>query len=216
MRSSLERGDRALVRVSAALASRDDPALRDALNEAALRARETEIEEVLVQSYLFLGFPAALNALALWRECSGRPPPRASEDDPEGWTEKGEAVCRRIYGDQYSALRRNIATFHPDMDRWMVAEGYGKVLGREGLDLGVRELCIAALLSVLDVPVQLYSHVRGCLRLGWPPEVVQAALDIADEFMSEGARNRSREVSRRVFGRITDAGGSNPVPDRNE
>ena len=49
-------------------------------------------------------------------------------------TDRGEEVCRTVYGGQYEGLRRNVRDLHPDMERWMVVEGYGKVLGRPGLD----------------------------------------------------------------------------------
>jgi hypothetical protein len=45
-----------------------------AVDEAVGVAPE-EAEEVLLQSYLFLGFPVALNALGLWRRRTGRPAP---------------------------------------------------------------------------------------------------------------------------------------------
>jgi hypothetical protein len=49
----------------------------------------------------------------------------------------------------------------------MIVEGYGKVLGRPGLDAGdVRELCIVALLAVAGRAAQLYSHLRGALNAG--------------------------------------------------
>jgi 4-carboxymuconolactone decarboxylase len=63
--------ERALVRVSAALASRDKSALTSAFEEAVEIADRVEVEEVILQSYLFLGFPAALNGMAAWRRFSG-------------------------------------------------------------------------------------------------------------------------------------------------
>lgn len=63
----------------------------------------------------------------------------------------------------------------------MVNEGYGKVLGRPGLPLVTRELCIAALLAALDAPRQLYSHLRGALNAGAPREAVEATLHAAAE-----------------------------------
>ena len=54
----------------------------------------------------------------------------------------------------------------------MVTEGYGKVLGRAGLDLATRELCIVALLAPQDAGPQLYSHLRGALNVGAAPEDV--------------------------------------------
>jgi 4-carboxymuconolactone decarboxylase len=61
----------------------------------------------------------------------------------------------------------------------MVTEGYGKVLGRPALALDVRELCIVALLVAQDAPQQLYSHVRGALRVGNSAEDVKEAVRVA-------------------------------------
>src|SRR5690625_6671451 len=61
----------------------------------------------------------------------------------------------------------------------MLAEGYGKFLGRLGLDLKERELCIAVTLSGIDAGPQLYSHLRGSLQVGAEPAEVEAALEIA-------------------------------------
>jgi L-asparaginase II/alkylhydroperoxidase/carboxymuconolactone decarboxylase family protein YurZ len=222
---------RSLVRVSGAAATRNPVRIRAVLEEAAVEAGTSEVEEALVQAYLFLGFPGALNAMALWREVQGarsgrgaRTEDRApgpgdirssghdedgtgsgrSGEDPaswEAWASRGEEVCRRVYGDRYRALRRNIRSLHPDLDRWMIREGYGKVLGRPGLDLKVRELCIVGLLAVLDAPVQLYSHLRGTLAVGASPLEVDGALAAVEDLMDPGARERAREQWERVRSR---------------
>lgn len=179
--------------LSAALAARDPAALEEALGRAADRAEGSEVEEVILQSYLFLGYPAALDAFALWRETTGRlaDPPA---DDAGPWSERGAAVCQAVYAGQYAGLRANVRRLHPDMERWMVEEGYGKVLGRPGLDLATRELCITALLAVLDAPRQLYSHSRGALNVGAAAEAVARALELAAEVSDEGARVRAAET----------------------
>lgn len=183
----------ALLALSAALASRRPGLLAGAVAHAAAHADPGEVEEALVQSYLFLGYPAALNGLALWREVSGRAPPAASPDAPS-WDERGAVVCRTVYGGQYEALRENVRRLHPDMERWMVQEGYGKVLGRPGLALPVRELCIVALLAVLDAPRQLYSHLRGALNAGATPEQVTRALAVASAVSDDEARARAADT----------------------
>ncbi len=193
---------RALVRVSAALASRRPELLRATLEEAETRADPTEVEEVLLQSYLFLGFPAALAGLGVWRSLRGGDPPEPRREDPSLWEGRGAQVCARVYGDQYPGLRENIGRLHPEMDRWMVLEGYGKVLGRPGLDLGRRELCIVAILAVLDAPVQLYSHLRGALNVGVPAGRVEEALEEALALTpSRGAARRARETWARLGAR---------------
>ena len=157
---------RALIEVSAALAvgaaGRLDSALRAASNAAPPEA----VEDAVLQSYLFLGYPAALRGLTAWRRISERAAPAEPAADDAEWERRGEATCARVYGGQYERLRANIAALHPDMERWMVREGYGKVLGRPGLDLATRELCIVALLAPQDAAPQLYSHLRGALNAG--------------------------------------------------
>ena len=169
----------ALIQLSVALAARDPLGLRRALEVCALAGDSTQVEEVILQSYRFLGYPIALNAFAFWREVSGREAGDGVQDNWEGWGQRGEDVCRTVYGGQYEGLRRNVKALHPDMERWMVVEGYGKVLGRPGLELITRELCIAALLAVLRTPRQLFSHLRGALNAGASPTEIEEALGMA-------------------------------------
>ena len=176
-------GERSLVRVAAAMAARDQNALAEALEQACHEDAPSRVEEVILQGYLFLGYPAALNTFGLWRRISGQEAPDPSDEAPASWGERGQAVCRTVYGGQYERLRSNIRRLHPDMERWMVAEGYGKVLGRQGLELKVRELCIAGLLAVHGMPRQLYSHLRGALNAGATPEEVQETLQVAERYM---------------------------------
>jgi len=190
-----------LVEVSAALAARDGDLLGRTLERAAASAGHSEVEEVILQSYLFLGYPTALNGFAAWRRFSaGRP--EATVDDPAEWVDRGQDVCRAVYGGQYPRLRENIRDLHPDMERWMVKEGYGKVLGRPGLSLADRELCISALLAVLDVPTQLYSHLRGALNVGAPPEEVEQALRIAADVSTAEACGHAQDTWRAVHKRV--------------
>lgn len=156
---------RALVRVSVVLATGSDGDLREALTEAAGVAAPQAVEEALLQSYLFLGYPRALRGIGQWRTLSGRAAPPALRDEPE-WESRGAATCATVYGGQYHRLRSNIAALHPDLERWMVVEGYGKVLSRPGLDLATRELCIIGLLAPQQAGPQLYSHMRGALNAG--------------------------------------------------
>jgi 4-carboxymuconolactone decarboxylase len=192
----------ALVRVSAALATRDAVAVRAALVTAAERADATAVEEVILQSHLFVGFPDALNALAVWREVSGTVAPEEQGDDPAVWTLRGEAVCAHVYGANYGKLRENVRALHPDFEAWMVEGGYGRVIGRPGLDLATRELCIAALLAVWGAPRQLHSHLRGALNAGASAVEVDAAVDVScslvDGFTAEAVRGLWAEVRRRA------------------
>lgn len=206
MRSgTLDRRTRALVRLSAALTA-DDAALLEAMDEAVAVAPE-EAEEVLLQSHLFMGYPVALNSLALWRRRTGRPAPEATPVPPGGWTERGERVCREVYAHQYEALREVMGRVHPDLDRWAVADGYGQVLGRPGLKLETRELCIAALLSGIDAGRQLHAHLRGCLNVGAEPETVEAVLEEVAPMVGPERAGTARRIWERVRERWTSSKG---------
>src|SRR5687768_12715574 len=118
---------RALVDVSALLALGDRAGLDAALARAAAVAADDAIEEALLQSYLFLGYPAALYGLSVWRKRKPPPPPSpAGDGDLREWQARGDATCARVYGEQYARLRDNVAALHPDIERWMIVEGYGK------------------------------------------------------------------------------------------
>ena len=197
-----------LLRIAAAMGARDDAALEAALEVADRDDLAPRVEEVLVQGYLFLGYPAALNGLSLWRRLTGRPAAAPAPDDPDEWARRGAEVCQAVYGGQYEGLRENIRSLHPDMERWMVQEGYGKVIGRPGLELVRRELCIVALLAALDVPRQLHSHLRGALQVGASLEQVEQAVGVAAEVGDDpGVASRSREVWDAVRTRWTQKGG---------
>ncbi|MEW5931409.1 MAG: carboxymuconolactone decarboxylase family protein [Gemmatimonadota bacterium] len=192
----------ALVALAAALATRGAAVVREAVRRAAREADPDAAEEVLLQSHLFVGFPDALGALAAWREASGRPAPASLGEGCEGWTGRGERVCARVYGANYPKLRANVAGVHPEMDRWMVEGGYGRVIGRPGLDLATRELCIAALLAVWNTPRQLHSHLRGALNAGASADEVEAAVEVACGFLDEAAAGRVRGLWGEVRGRV--------------
>lgn len=202
--------ERALVEVSAALGGGRpedrDEALRAAAAEVrAGRLASGAVEEALLQAHLFLGYPATIAALDRWRALepgAGRAEAEGGEGrDADGADrrERGERLCRRIYGDEaYGKLRRRVRRLHPALDRWMVEEGYGRVLSRPGLEVRVRELCVVAVLAAADWPPQLHSHLRGALRVGASPAAVEAALEAGTERAAGPAADRARERWRRV------------------
>jgi 4-carboxymuconolactone decarboxylase len=166
----LDAATRSLIRLSAAVAAASELLVRSAIEEALRETPAVWVEELLLQSYLFAGFPRALNAMREWRRMSGRNAPRA-DDDVETetfatWEVRGEVTCATVYGEMYEPLRQNIRALHPALDRWMIVEGYGMVLGRPGLDLVRRELCIVAACVASGQERQLLSHMHGTLNVG--------------------------------------------------
>jgi 4-carboxymuconolactone decarboxylase len=180
---------RALVALSASLARGSRGEWREHIMRALESCSAAEIEEAILQSYLFLGFPTTLQALATLREVTEQPASVEPWIDIAVWRERGEDVCSDVYGGQYERLRENVVKLHPDVEQWMLLEGYGKVIGRPGLDLKTRELCIIALLASQDAPHQLFSHLRGALQTGSTlAEVDEVVMSVARSLPTERAQ----------------------------
>lgn len=192
---TLSHVDRALVRLAAIVAVGGEPAMRTAL--AQIHADEVPplwVEEVLLQSYMFAGFPRALNAMREWRRISGLIAPTHDPDlDAANHVERGEAICAHVYGHFYDRLRVNVAALHPALDRWMVDTGYGDVLGRPGLDLARRELCIVGVCAAAGQERQLQSHLHGALHVGVPAAAVADAIDAVADLTPDGG-DRARRL----------------------
>jgi 4-carboxymuconolactone decarboxylase len=83
----------------------------------------------------------------------------------------------------YERLRGNIRRLHPDLDDWMIVDGYGKVLSRPGLDLVRRELCIVAACAISRQDRQLHSHLHGALNAGAAATAVSSALNAIEDLL---------------------------------
>jgi 4-carboxymuconolactone decarboxylase len=169
-----------LIDLAAVLAAGTETEMRSALEAAAKSAIDPVwVEELVLQTYLFAGFPRTLNGMRLWRRASNR---TASPSDHEEtlaalWTPRGEQTCETVYGSLYKRLRANIRGLHPALDTWMI-DLYGRVLGRPGLDLKRRELCIVAACAALEQDRQLHSHLHGAINAGASPSEVDDTLRI--------------------------------------
>ncbi len=189
-----------LVRTGALLTAGDEPAMRAALIVANGAVRPEWIEELLLQTYLFAGFPRALNAAREWRRISGRPAPSDDAEsalDVETWKARGEATCATVYGPFYQRLRVNIRELHPALDSWMIVEGYGKVLGRPQLDLARRELCVVASCAV----ARQDRHLHGAIHAGVDAGVVSAVLALVADLLSPDDVRRYAGLWARVQGK---------------
>lgn len=123
-----------------------------------------KIYEALLQTYLFAGFPSALISLKRLKEIVIKNEVYRGYDFKE-YSARGEKNCRIIYGNKYDKLILNVKSFSPEMAEWLIVEGYGKVLGRKGLTLKEREVCIVSVLSALKFKDQIYSHINGAVRV---------------------------------------------------
>jgi 4-carboxymuconolactone decarboxylase len=196
--------ERALVRLAAVIAAGTEADVRSELASALRSARAEWLEEVILQSYLFAGFPRTLNAAREWRKVSGREAPMFDDgeqlDRADEWRRQGEKTCAVVYGPFYEKLRRNIRGLHPALDAWMIVEGYGKVLSRPALDLARRELCIIAACAASRQERQLHSHLHGALHAGASEAAITDTLSAISVLVSPDDAARHRMLWAKVQG----------------
>lgn len=148
-------------------------------------ARQSNLErvhfyEVILQSYLFLGFPRMLGAgemLGLIWPAEATGNDYVPDLDAQFWRDRGEILYSQVYGDNAERLKDRVTAFAPEIFDWMIVEGYGKVLSRPGLDIVARELSIVAFLMIDDRPKQLMSHLRGAHRVGATLSQINQVID---------------------------------------
>ncbi|GAC1494033.1 MAG: hypothetical protein NVS1B5_19390 [Gemmatimonadaceae bacterium] len=198
----LEAGLRHLVRIAGAIAGSPEGQMRAVMSDALGEVDTQAVEEIILQSYLFAGFPRALNAARAWRSASGRLAPAQDSEPPVEdlalWRERGEETCRGGYGDSYEQLRENIRRLHPALDEWMIVDGYGKVLSRPGVDLRTRELCVVAACAVSGQQRQLHSHLHGAINAGASAGEIGAVLDALTDLIPRDDLGRYRQLLQKV------------------
>jgi len=188
-----------LVGLSAAIAGGDGDAVTGAA-ETAIRdgASPAEIYEALLQSYLFVGFPRAIEAFFAADPVlvtHGFAPPAAARPDLPGWSASGEALCRSVYGRNYERLIERMRGLTPDLASWMILEGYGKTLSRPGLTPITREYCVVAILTVTRMWRQLRSHAIGAVNVGGTRAGVREAIERCSAVAGSGTVREALRVA---------------------
>jgi len=175
----------AMVRVAAGIARGDADRLRLFLRGARVaQVPAAWIEELLLQSFLNVGYPLTLVAFGVWRELAGAATDAGepvSHAEWERWRDRGAETCRQVYADRFPRLLENLRALHPAVESLVLVDAYGKILGRPGLPLNVRELCTLAAVATLDAPRQLRAHLQGARNVGWTREQIDLALAVVEE-----------------------------------
>ena len=202
----MTREELALVRLAAAVAQGGDERLDRAITEVrGAKVDPLMVEEGILMAIVAVGFPRTLIAMRAWRKVSGErsavsgATERGSDYSRHAeCTADGEKTCRVVYGSNYERLRETVSQLHPDLDGWMITEGYGRTLSRPGLTLRQRELLMVAMCAVLDVPHQLHSHLKGALHAGATAAEVGEALEAAIGGVSGKEQEQARQLWKRV------------------
>ncbi len=173
-RDGLSQRDRFISSVSCLQASGDSDKLTAILKLAIEDSGDlADIYEVLLQGYLFCGYPRAIESFFCLSEAL------SSRDDldPGNYTpshleqsetliERGIETHRKVHGKNFEKMRNKISALCPDLGYLMIAEGYGHILSRRDLELKARELAVVSSISAIGSDRQLNSHIRGCRNVG--------------------------------------------------
>ncbi|MFH1688189.1 MAG: carboxymuconolactone decarboxylase family protein [bacterium] len=199
------RQTRTLALFSAAVAVADEECLRAVLQYGQRHEMGRDsFYEIVLQSYLFLGFPRMLVAAEVLGAVFGNHPEPTmltaySAAEGDDWFERGVALCRQIYRHNYEPLKERVEALAPDVFRWMINEGYGKVLARPGLGPIDRELAIVACLIVDGRVRQLHSHLKGALNVGCAPELLRQVIADLDPIAPDLCRTARAIVAQEAI-----------------
>ncbi len=161
------------------------------------RIRVRLFEELFLHLSLLLGFPAMLDGLARLREISS--PAGGSSvgkiHSQQRLTHRGRVTLGRIYGMATPRLLGNLAKLHSLVPAVIVRDAYGRIISRRGMSLQEREIVNVVVLSMQGLDRQLYSHLRGALRVGVSPAKLRDAIAVASHACGRALRSPLRMLA---------------------
>ncbi|MCB9832308.1 MAG: carboxymuconolactone decarboxylase family protein [Planctomycetes bacterium] len=173
-----------------------------ALAVCAARAEDRgRVLELVLQAFLFAGFPRLINCLRAYRRHfeGSTPEPRSqAQADIDRWRARGEELFRRIYDKHADRVLADLDHFHEDLRDWIIVDAYGKILGRPALEASERELAAVTALIVSGDLLQLSSHIRGALHCGADRPALDLALEAAALFAPPERLDRAHEILAKV------------------
>lgn len=186
------------MRLSAAIAAGSPAEVATGAREAITSGvPHAVLYETVLQSYLFVGFPRAIEAFFACAPALGEkePPPPESPIDLDRWRRDGEALCRKVYGANYDKLVRVMRDLSPDLASSMILEGYGKTLSRPGLHPIEREYAVVGILTATRMWRQLRSHAIGAVHVGGTRAAVKEAIALAEPWTGAAAVSEALSVT---------------------
>lgn len=188
--------------IAAFMATSDMPKLNAALSQGLdADLSISEIKEVLVQLYAYVGFPKSLNALGELlkvvearkqrgiQDVLGREPSRSIPTGDE-LIAVGKANQTRISG---APVVGPVMDFAPIINQLLQAHLFGDIFERDNLDWQSRELAtVGALAATPGVEAQLRSHMRASMRVGLTAAQLNQVVQILAKRIDEQTSDRAR------------------------
>ena len=164
-----------------------------------------EINEVLIHSYAYCGFPRSLRAIQTFealikaRREQGIEDPVGREASPvanmTSRYERGRDILAKISGIPADAPKTGYAAFAPTIERFLKEHLFADLFERDLLTYRERELATVSILAgVGGVEPMAYGHMGICLHLGITPEQLTALLNIVETNLGPASAMPLREV----------------------
>lgn len=142
--------------------------------------RPQDLVELLFVSVAVLGFPSAIDSIALAREIfqerriAFEAPPPASDDG----TQRYRRGLEVLNGEGHL---RPLEAISPDLARWSIEFAFGESLAREGLEPKAKHLAIISMLAATgNRDDALDFHLKAALKQGLSPvEIAEALMQLS-------------------------------------
>jgi 4-carboxymuconolactone decarboxylase len=140
-----------------------------------LEARE--IQEIIIQSAIYGGFPTMVNSLGIAREVFDQrgvvvPDTAIPEHSLEELERAGRAIRQSLQGAQGNQGYTRPNALGADLFQMALQYGYGEVWQRPGLDRKGRMVCALGAFTALGCEPQLRGFLPAALRVGYSKEEV--------------------------------------------
>ncbi len=185
----------AVISMLATLGNRTEALRLHLQGAAAVGATRTEILEALIQTSVYAGFPAALNAFTIARAVfENLPSPAAdtaaavvsSSIEPSEHRrlrrQRGETALAGTSGASGEAVLHGFDDIAPEIGRMILEHSYGDIFSRPGIDAKTRELTACAALAArgtaaTETPLRV--HVNAALTAGASrQEIIETLLNM--------------------------------------
>ena len=193
MQSSLNNKEKSIVEISAYTSAGDLQNLSTALNKA-LDNKMTinEINEILIQSYAYCGFPKSLNAISTFinvvkerkskgiKDIQGQSPKVLTSKDNKG--EIGTKTREELAGGE---VKGEWQIFAPGIEQYLLEHLFADIFARGILNHQERELATVSFLSVIKgAEPQLKAHISMAKNTGLSGDKLNYAVRYA-QFITE-------------------------------
>lgn len=197
----------AIVPIAALAAAGDIERLGDVI-EQGLDAGLTvsDVREVLVQLYAYVGFPRSLNAINRLMAVVDARAQRGIEDAPGNAPgtpiPTGDALLAAGTANQAKLVGGPVAgptfDFAPAIDEYLKVHLFGAIFERDNLDWPSRELATVAMLSALPgAEAQLQSHMGMSMNTGLTVAQLRQLVEVLAERVDTEAARRAGEALER-------------------